>query len=307
MKILFDDISENSLQDNLWKLGARKLIHRLKNSLNEHGPTEKVIVKRLAKEIKKAFQDKLRANLFFDRAEAALSFKTKFEEGDNSLFSPSYLSLLQVNTDELLELPLRDERKKPFRICVAVSDLLESIEHSATPSSVSYAEFLKWEVAQFLDQLAMRFNIHFVNAGEMAGSDVSGARHYALRMKFHRAATVHEFLDCETITALIARSSIVLTDSYDVANLALGQGGYVIFIDTFGMATAFPSISDRQRLDIYGPFEFSALQAKRKVAASSFAKNSKEARVYNKKTVEGSFGELSTRLCGLGETKTVFC
>jgi hypothetical protein len=91
---------------------------------------------------------------------------------------------------------------------------------------IAYAEFLRWEIAGWLDSLAPKFNLHWIALRSGPGQDDNKANlDTAMRMRFYAATHVH--YGPRPLAALrdaLAGASLCVTTHPEVAGLAFAMG-----------------------------------------------------------------------------------
>lgn len=93
---------------------------------------------------------------------------------------------------------------------------------------VSYYDFVKWEIASFLDSQAIKFNIHVPTWNEDSNAEYD-AQDIVMRMKRMHAVAFHKLYKFDDFVSLACNSRYLLTDHRDLALMARSVGVNVIY------------------------------------------------------------------------------
>jgi len=116
------------------------------------------------------------------------------------------------------------ERSDKKRALSLLHDPLEG-QRPAHPRDLSYQEYLRWEIARWLDTQASKFDLHWISLRSGLGQDDNKANmDTAMRMRHYQATHVHFApFTLDQLLAGLAKARLVVTSRADVAYLALSQ------------------------------------------------------------------------------------
>lgn len=181
---------------------------------------------------------------------------------------PNPALLAGAPTAERLDDPFAlGERPGKRRALALFHDPLAPMRRAAHPREVAYQEYLRWELARWLDGLAEKFDLHWVALRSGPGQDDNKANlDVAMRMRRYAATHVHPAaLGLPGLLAGMRGARLIVTSHPEVAYLALARGVPPLLV---GAATPAHArfVADGFGELAFEPYAFTAEAAQARVA-----------------------------------------
>jgi hypothetical protein len=172
---------------------------------------------------------------------------------------------------------------KRHRITLFLTPLSDFSSDPQLQRFVSYHDFIKWEIASFLDSQAPKFNIHVPTWDEDSNAEYD-AQDIVMRMKLMHAVSFHKLQKFDDLVSLACNSSYLITDHRDLALMARSVGvNAVLLSDRYAFEDLDAAILGP---GYFEPFTFSAETLHRRINLLNKWQDSPQILCSAKSTVE---------------------